>query len=256
MSASSELETTARRAIVCLDLTNLEDNCTEADVDTLCKRAQTREGSVAAVCVWPRFVAQASGALKGTGVHVATVVNFPSGAEPIEDVKLVTEKALEAGADEIDLVIPYRALMDGDPEAVERCVADVRKVCGSAPLKAILETGELKDAALIRDAAERALRGGADYLKTSTGKVSVNATPEAAEIMLHAIKTSGSSAGLKVSGGIRTTEDAKTYFAICDDLMGGSWAGPRNFRIGASGLLDALLETLGGSSAELNEDSY
>jgi deoxyribose-phosphate aldolase len=256
MSAGQDLIVTARRAIVCLDLTNLDEGCTEADIDRLCARAQTRHGSTAAVCVWPKFVARAAGALKGTGIRVATVVNFPSGEKPIEDAKAEAERALGEGADEIDLVVPYRALMKGDPAAVETAVSEVRSVCGSAPLKAILETGELKEAGLIRSAAERALDGGADFLKTSTGKVAVNATPEAAEILLKAIQTSGSSAGLKVSGGVRRTEEAKTYFDLCDGRMGASWAGPRHFRIGASGLLDALLATLEGSPGASSDGDY
>jgi deoxyribose-phosphate aldolase len=256
MSEGADLATTARRAIVCLDLTNLEDGCTQADVERLCGRAQTRASSTAAVCVWPRFVAQAGKVLKRTGIRVATVVNFPSGAEPLEIVKAATEQVLADGADEIDLVVPYRALMEGDPAAVETAVAEVRRVCGRAPLKAILETGELREPGLIRAAAERALGGGADFLKTSTGKVAVNATPEAAEILLKAIRTSGANAGLKVSGGVRRTEEAKIYLDLCDEMMGASWAGPRHFRIGASGLLDALLATLEATPAASSDEDY
>ncbi len=256
MNGRTDLETVARRAIVCLDLTNLDDDCTSDDVDALCARAQTVHGSAAAVCVWPRFVSQSKAALEGTGIKVASVVNFPGGDAPIGAVRVETERALADGADEIDLVVPYRALMGGNPEAVETFVSEIRSVCKGATLKAILETGELADPGLIRDAAERALRGGADFLLTATGKVPVNATPEAAEILLKAIRMPGGRAGLKVSGGIRSTEDARTYFDLCDTMMGGSWAGPRHFRIGASGLLDALLATLGGTGADPDRDAY
>lgn len=256
MSQDADLSTIARRAIVCLDLTNLDDGCTEADIETLCARAQTKHGSTAAVCVWPRFVAPAARLLKGTGIKVATVVNFPDGDEEIDAVIDLAKAALSDGAAEIDMVVPYTEVSAGNPAAVEESVAALRDACPDALLKAILETGRLKSPYLIRDAAERALAGGADFLKTSTGKVSVNATPEAAAEMLKAIRMSGGNAGLKVAGGIRSTEDAKVYFDLCDEMMGGSWAGPRNFRIGASGLLDALLATLGGAETAFSDSDY
>jgi deoxyribose-phosphate aldolase len=256
MSGSGRLETAARRALVCLDLTNLDEDCDAAAIDALCSRAQTEHGSVAAVCIWPRFVAQAARALERTGIKVATVVNFPTGAEPLEAVLVATRKALEEGAEEIDLVVPYRRLMEGDAEAVTGCVQAVKDACGGATLKAILETGELADAALIGLASEHALEGGADFLKTSTGKVAVNATPEAAEIMLRTIRRHGGSAGFKAAGGVRSVEDAARYLELCDEIMGAGWAGPRHFRFGASGLLGALLAVLGAGDDAGGDDGY
>lgn len=246
----------ARRALVCLDLTNLDDDCDAAAVADLCRRGQTRYGSVAAVCVWPRFASQAREALAHTGVKVATVVGFPSGDESVGDVVAQTRTALADGADEIDMVVPWRALRDGRPEAVTEAVRAVKEVCGDATLKTILETGELSDPVLIALAARHALEGGADFLKTSTGKVRVNATPEAAEILLETIDRTGSGAGLKVAGGVRTLADAGTYFALADRILGASRAGPKHFRIGASGLLDALLAALEGSESADDEDGY
>jgi deoxyribose-phosphate aldolase len=254
MRAQGTNTTIALRALVCLDLTNLEDNCTEADIDALCARAQTRHGSTAAVCIWPQFVSRATAALKGTGIKVATVVNFPSGEAAIEDVIAMTERAVADGADEIDMVVPYGEALAGNPAAVEESVAAVREVFPGIALKAILETGKLKSPHLIRDAAERALRGGADFLKTSTGKVAVNATPEAAEVMLTAIRTHGGNAGFKAAGGVRSLEDAGVYLDLCDRIMGAGWAGPKHFRIGASGLLDALLAALQGSDTSITGD--
>ena len=126
---------------------------------------------------------------------------------------------------------------------------EIKAICGPATLKAILETGELRDPALVRQAADAALAGGADFLKTSTGKVPVNATPEAAEILLTAINASGRDVGLKPAGGVKTTADAATYLALCDRMMGEGWATPARFRIGASGVLTALLATLDGTAA-------
>lgn len=250
MTSASDLRNIARRALVCLDLTNLEDDCDSAAVAELCRRAQTPEGSVAAVCVWPRFVPEAKAALARTGVRVATVVNFPSGDDPLEAVKAEAREALGDGADEIDLVIPWNDVVAGDTAVVAAMVREIKDICGDAPLKAILETGALGDLALVGLAAEAAIDGGADFLKTSTGKTPVSATPEAAEVMLNTIARRGGTVGFKASGGIRTTEQAGVYLALCDRILGAGWAGPRHFRIGASSLLDALLGTLGAGDGD------
>ncbi len=254
MSAASDRANVARRALVCLDLTNLETDCDAAAIDDLCRRAQTPEGSVAAVCVWPRFAGQAKDLLARTGIRVATVVNFPGGDGPIEAVKAETRDALGDGADEIDLVVPWRRLVTGDASAIAATVREIKDVCGDAPLKAILETGELNDPALIALAAEAAIDGGADFLKTSTGKVRVNATPQAAEILLDTIARRSRTVGFKAAGGVRTTADAAVYLGLADRIMGPGWAGPRHFRIGASSLLDALLATLAGGAAAAGDD--
>jgi deoxyribose-phosphate aldolase len=246
----------AARALACLDLTNLDEACDAAAITELCRRARTPHGPVAAVCIWPRFVAQARDELAGTGIRVATVVNFPGGDNAQEDTRAETREALGEGADEIDLVVPWRALAGGQAGAVAASVLEIRDICGPATLKAILETGELKDPALIRRAADEALAGGADFLKTSTGKVPVNATPEAAELLLRAILDSGRDAGLKPAGGVRTTADAGVYLDLCDRMMGEGWATPAHFRIGASGVLAALIATLDGAEAPARGTGY
>ena len=246
----------AQRALACLDLTNLDEGCDEAAVTELCRRARTRFGSVAAVCVWPDFVVQARQELANTGIRVATVVNFPGGDDPLEETRADTREALSDGADEIDFVVPWRMVGWGHPEAVAASVREIKDICGDATLKAILETGELEDPRLIRRAAEEAIAGGADFLKTSTGKVPVNATPEAAAILLEAIKDGGRDVGLKPAGGVRTTADAGAYLALCDRMMGEGWATPARFRIGASGLLTALLATLDGAEAPEARGGY
>jgi len=247
---------TAARALACLDLTNLDAECDEAAITELCRRARTPHGPVAAVCIWPDFVAQAKAELANTPIRVATVVNFPDGSDALEETRAETREALSDGADEIDFVVPWRMVAWGHPEAIAASVREIKDICGPATLKAILETGELKDPGLIRRAADEALAGGADFLKTSTGKVEVNATPEAAEILLQAIRASGRDVGLKPAGGVRSTADAGVYLDLCDRVMGAGWATPARFRIGASGVLTALLATLDGVEAPLEGKGY
>ena len=251
-----DLHTAARRGVASLDLTDLNDDSSDDAVRDLCARAQTKHGPTAAVCVWPRFVSTAAAALNGTNIKIATVVNFPSGQEPIEDVVDATERAIAEGAHEIDLVIPYAGLLGGYPNDVTASVARVKEACGSARLKTILETGMLGDAGLIRQAAKLALEGGADFLKTSTGKVPVNATLTASSILLEEIKAHGRSVGFKPAGGIRTTEDVAAYLSLCDEVMGEGWATPTLFRIGASSVLTALIATLDGTAAPLAGSGY
>jgi deoxyribose-phosphate aldolase len=230
------------RLVGLLDLTELGEAADAAAIGRLCERAQTPLGSVAAVCLWPAFVPQAKALLAGTPVRIATVVNFPAGDEPAAEVSVAIAAALEAGADEIDYVLPYRRLLAGDTEATRTGVADARRATGDAVLKVILETGELSSPERIAEASRIALGQGADFLKTSTGKVLVNATLPAARIMLGEIARSGGPAGFKAAGGIRDGATALAYVSLAEDILGEGWATPKTFRIGASGLLDALLE--------------
>lgn len=236
----------ARRALACLDLTDLGDSCSDDDVERLCSRAVTPYGAVAAVCVWPRFVGASVEHLTGTGVGVATVVNFPSGSEPIDSVLATTRRALDDGATDIDLVLPYRSFVRGEIAFVREFVVAVRDVVPSdRHLKVILETGEIVDRDLIGSAARLVIDAGADFVKTSTGKSPISATPDAVRTILTVIRDSGRRVGVKPSGGIRTLEDARRYLDLADEIMGPDWVSPRTFRFGASGLLDAIHSALG-----------
>lgn len=240
----------ARRALACLDLTDLSDDASEAGAERLCERAVTPFGPVAAVCLWPRFVATAKRALDGTPVKVATVVNFPAGGEKTLEVVEEARRAAADGADEVDLVIPWRAVANARPGFAETQVHRVRAtIPENVRLKAILETGELVDPALVRIAADAAVAGGADFLKTSTGKTTVSATPEAVAVLIDVIRTAPRPVALKVSGGVRTLADAKAYLDQVDAGLGAGWATPATFRFGASGLLDALTAALAGAAA-------
>ncbi len=252
------LEETAKTALSLLDLTDLTDNCDAAAIEKLCKQAQTPFGTTAAICIWPRFVAQARGILgRGHAVKIATVVNFPSGELAVADVIAETKQAIADGADEIDLVIPYRAFLADNETAVTEMVTAVKAACTPPViLKTILETGEIKDAALIRKASDLAIAAGSDFIKTSTGKVAVNATLAAAEVMMTAIRDSGKPVGFKPAGGVRTVADARDYLALAASILGEGWATPKTFRFGASGLLGDILSVLGGQSAPPAPASY
>lgn len=244
---SPDPKAVATRALALIDLTDLGDAATDAGARDLCARAVTAHGPVAAVCLWPRFVATAKAALAGTPVKIATVVNFPLGGEDTAAVVAETEAALADGADEIDLVLPWRAFVAGRRGFAETQVVKLRQVtAGRAVLKVILETGEIGDAGLVRAAADAALAAGADFVKTSTGKVKVNATLEAAEILIEAIRASGRPAGFKAAGGIRTVAEAAGYLAVADRIMGPAWASPATFRFGATALLSDVLAVLDG----------
>ena len=247
----------AGRALALLDLTNLNDDCSESDIDALCTMATTRFGSVAAVCIWPRFIPQAKQLLADKPVKIASVANFPDGG--VETLAVIDEAVamVDDGADEVDLVMPYAAYLSGRRGFAETQILRVREaIANRAGLKVIIETGELKDADIIRDVSEMAIAAGADFIKTSTGKVPVNATPEAAEIMLTAIAKMKKPVGFKAAGGIRTAADAAHYLGIAERILGPDWATPETFRFGASGLLNALLAELEGAAEPANTSSY
>ncbi|TVR99343.1 MAG: deoxyribose-phosphate aldolase [Wenzhouxiangellaceae bacterium] len=249
MLAALSQKETARLALSLLDLTSLNETDTEDDILRLCQRANTASAHVAAVCVWPRHVAVACRALVEQSlqgkIKVATVINFPEGTAAADQVLAELAAALASGADEIDLVFPYRALIAGDALTGKQLVERVRRGLEGRCLKVILETGELGDERLIRFASQIAIDAGADFLKTSTGKVKCNATLAAARVMLEAIRDSGRQVGFKAAGGIRTTADAAAYLDLAADILGPEWTRPECFRFGASSLLDELLRTLG-----------
>ncbi|GAA05501.1 deoxyribose-phosphate aldolase [Photobacterium leiognathi] len=251
----SDLKTAALRALKLMDLTTLNDDDTDEKVIELCKNAKTVVGNTAAVCIYPRFIPVAKKQLREQGtpeVRIATVTNFPHGNDDIEIAVAETKAAVAYGADEVDVVFPYRALMAGNAEVGFELVKQCKAACGdNVLLKVIIETGELKTEALIKQASEISINAGADFIKTSTGKVPVNATPEYAQIMLNVIKDMGveKTVGFKPAGGVRTAEDAQQYLAMADEILGAEWADSRHYRFGASSLLANLLHTLGEGEA-------
>ena len=242
----------ARRGISLMDLTELGDTVTAVHVAALCAKAIGGGAvpKVAAVCVWPRHAALAIGLLRGTGIRVATVINFPSGDAPLATVLAEARAAVSDAVDEIDLVMPYKAFLAGDATAAETMIRAVRSILPPGrKLKVIFETGAFPDRKAIRAASNSTIAAGADFIKTSTGKIAGGATLEAAETMMEAIRVSGRDIGFKPSGGIRTMNDATSYLALADRVMGPDWATPETFRFGASGLHGALAAVLTGNPA-------
>ncbi|MEO5733419.1 MAG: deoxyribose-phosphate aldolase [Rubrivivax sp.] len=228
------LRQTARIALACLDLTSLNDDDNPLVIERLCARAVGPHGPVAAVCVWPRFVAQAR-ALLPPQVAVAAVANFPDGGKDRARAVRDTAEIVAAGGQEVDVVLPWHELSVADT-----LLAAVRRECQGLRLKVILETGELDDPVVIERAARIALEAGADFLKTSTGKTPHGASPAAARLMLDAIAADPSArdhVGFKPSGGVRTVADAAVYIALVHEILGADALNPSRFRIGASGIL-------------------
>lgn len=234
-----------------IDLTNLDNECDSQAIDHLCASAQTPAGPVAAICIWPEFVEYAATALgKHTPTQIATVVNFPHGNEPASKTSTVIEKALNDGATEIDYVLPFNALIDGDITYVTESMRAVRQqIPDPVQLKVILETGMLVSEKLISTASEIAIDQGADFIKTSTGKVPINATLDAAAIMLQSIVECERDVGFKAAGGISTVEQADAYLSLAEELLGDAWIDVSHFRFGASSLLQNALQALGADNS-------
>jgi deoxyribose-phosphate aldolase len=239
-------------AIRMMDLTTLEGADTPGKVRAMCAKAMVPDPTepsvphVAAVCVYPSLVATARRALRGSAVKVASVATaFPSGQAPL-DVKLADVRAaVEAGADEIDMVIDRGAFLSGRIGRVYEEVVAVKDACGDAHLKVILETGELGSYDAVRKASLVAIAGGADFIKTSTGKVSPAATLPVTLCMLEVIRDvhdeTGLVIGMKPAGGIRTAKQAVQYLCVLHETLGPEWLTPDLFRFGASSLLNDVL---------------
>ena len=257
----TDLTASSRLALQLMDLTSLSDNETPEQIIQLCRQAHTKAGNTAAICIYPRYIPLAKKTLKELGlesVTVATVTNFPAGGDDIDIAVAETNAAVAYGADEVDVVFPYRALIAGNEEVGAELVRRCKQACGDkAILKVIIETGELKEEALIRRASDICIEAGADFIKTSTGKVAVNATPESARIVLEAIRDSGkTNVGFKPAGGIRTAEDAALHLALAEEILGEGWVDRDHYRFGASSLLGNLLITLGLDKGNASTEGY
>jgi deoxyribose-phosphate aldolase len=251
-----------------IDLTTLEGQDTPGKVRQLCQKAihlhDTLPGlpHVAAVCVYPTMVGVARKALEGTGIHVASVATaFPSGQSSLQ-VKLDdTRLAVEAGADEIDMVISRGAFLAGDFRYVFDEICAVKEACGDAHLKVILETGELGTLDRVRRASVLAMHAGADFIKTSTGKIQPAATMQVTLVMLQAIRDfyyeTGRMVGMKPAGGISSAKLAVHYLVMLHETLGNAWMTPEWFRFGASSLAnDVLMQLMKQSTGVYQSADY
>ncbi|HEY7201462.1 MAG TPA: deoxyribose-phosphate aldolase [Candidatus Dormibacteraeota bacterium] len=255
-------------AIRCMDLTTLEGADTPGKVAALCaKGLRPSPGDdtippVAAICIYPSMVPTAVAHVRGTGVRVASVATaFPSG-QSFTDVKVAeTREAVAAGADEIDMVIDRGAFLAGDHEKVYEEIGTVKEACGAAHLKVILETGELGTYDSVRRASVLAMAAGADFIKTSTGKVQPAATLPVSLVMMEAIRDfhreTGRAVGFKPAGGIRTAKQAIAYLVLLWETLGQDWMTPERFRLGASSLLnDVLMQVEKERSGAYQSEDY
>lgn len=239
----------------CIDFTTLEAFDNETKINDFCSKALSFKDndlhiSVPAVCIYSPFVRQAKELLRGSGIKVATVAcAFPSGQMPFELKRREVEYCVEQGADEVDMVISRGTFLAGRLDEVYEEIKSVREACAPpVRLKVILETGELKSVENIRRASEMAINAGADFIKTSTGKSPVSATPLAAIIMCDTIKeyfeATGRMVGFKPAGGMSTIDDALTYFYIVREVLGERWLNKDYFRVGTSRLAGKVMDEL------------
>lgn len=239
-------------ALSMVDLTTLEGMDTEGKVIQLCQKAKKPHVShldiprVAAVCVYPNMVKVAKEELKGSGINVASVATaFPSGMSTLEDKLEETKRAVRYGADEVDMVISRGEFLKGNYSYVFDEIAEIKEACGQAHLKVILETGELQTYENIRKASDIAMHAGADFIKTSTGKIQPAATQPVTLVMLEAIRDfyyeTNQMVGMKPAGGIRKAKQAIQYLVLVKETLGADWLTPKYFRFGASSLANDLL---------------
>ena len=239
----------------CIDLTTLEGSDTDQKAKELCKSARSfkKNGTdipnVAAVCFYPPFAALAKAQLKDYGINVACVAGaFPSGQSPLSVRIAEVIYAVEQGADEIDMVISRGRFLQGDYDFIYEEVKEIKEACGVAHLKVILETGELHDLNKVKLASEIAIAAGANFIKTSTGKMQPAATLEAYTVMLDVIKAhfdkTGVMIGIKPAGGISEVDVAKQYIYVLENVLGEEWMNNTWFRIGASRLANKALQEL------------
>ena len=250
----SKLEALNMLVSMC-DLTTLEGEDTEGKISQMVAKAivpnpnDLEIKNVAAVCVYPSLVSIAKEKVGNSSVKVAAVSSyFPSGQVPMESKLLDTKYAIDSGADEIDIVINRKAFLEGDYRKVYDEILALKEVCGDVHLKTILEVGDLRTYENIRKASLISLAAGSDFIKTSTGKLSVGSSRQACYVMAKAVldfkSLSGVSVGIKVAGGIRDAKDAIRYLVLIKEEMGNEWLTPDLFRFGASSLLDDVLKQI------------
>lgn len=257
-----------KMALSMMDLTTLEGKDSVGKVIQLCQKAKVPYApmpdlpTVAAVCVYPTMVRNAKNAVKGSGINVASVATaFPSGMAPLSVRIDDTKFAVDEGADEVDMVISRGAFLSGEYQQVFDEIAAIKEACGPAHLKVILETGELLTYENVRKASDIAMDAGADFIKTSTGKISPAATQPVTLVMLEAIRDyyykTGKMIGMKPAGGIRTAKQAIQYLVLVKETLGAAWLNKDYFRFGASSLAnDVLMQIVKQNTGQYQSPDY
>jgi deoxyribose-phosphate aldolase len=249
MNISTNDEQMARQAISLFDLIALDTYDAESRIVDLCHRAVTPLGAIASICVYPRFVLLARMTLDRMhlrDVRVISVVNFPYGSANLEIAESETRAAVMSGADEIDLVYPFRTLLSGDRQTGKDMVAACRAACGPRTVLTVtLEVSDLRDPQVIREACQGAISAGANFIKTSTGKLVGGPTPQAVRVMLETIAEVGGQVGIKFCGGLRTFADARVFLDMAGARFGPQWISAQRVRLVGSSLLDDILLQLG-----------
>lgn len=251
-----------KQILNCIDLTTLKCTDTEESVLKFTEKVNDLTDSypdiptIAAVCVYPNMAEIVSDTLEADGVNIACVSGgFPSSQTFMEVKVAETAMVLHCGADEIDIVMPVGKFLSGDYEGVCDEISELKDICGDKKLKVILETGVLMTAENIKKAALICMYSGADFIKTSTGKEAISATPDAALVMCEAIreyyKETGRKVGFKAAGGINTVKKALAYYTIVKEVLGNEWLNNEWFRIGASSLANPLLTEITGQEIQL-----
>jgi deoxyribose-phosphate aldolase len=227
-----------------IDHTNLNETATPAEIQELCKQVITAKNLIAAVCVYPQYIKLTKSLLPNSNVKIATVCNFPNGENSIATTVTEIKNALQLGADEIDVVFPYKQFLQNNQNYVADYLAQCRTACPTEiKLKVILETGVLIEKKLIIAAATLAIKNGADFIKTSTGKISQGASVPAVTAILSALAGQSRNVGIKISGGIKNLDDVKPYWDLLVTRQGADWITPQTVRFGSSKLLPEILNS-------------
>jgi len=240
----TDLKNTAKTALSLLDLTSLSHSDTKETIKALCDKSHSEYGNAASVCIYPEYIVYAKDFLKDTNVRITTVVNFPEGGNDIAAAVKTTREALRDGCNEFDLVIPYKDYMNGNKTIVFDMIKAVRAEIPNDTLKVIIESGVLLKESYIKETSKIAIDAGADFIKTSTGKTEISATPEAAKYMLETIRESGKKVGFKAAGGIKTVAAAVEYLDLGRSIMGENYLNKKTFRFGASSMLGDIINII------------
>jgi deoxyribose-phosphate aldolase len=236
------------KLIAIIDLTSLNPSDNEESIINLCKKAETPLGKVAAVCVFPQFIPLVKANL-GRGIRITSVTNFPTGKMSLETALADIHQAISAGANEMDVVMPYSLYKEGKEKEALDYIRECKKACGHNTLKVILETSEFDQLGDVYTLSKKVITTGADFLKTSTGKSSEGANIVKSGLILLAIKQCNSKIGFKASGGIKAIWDANAQLGLAAKIMGEDWITSSHFRIGASGLVDEIMRVIKGGTA-------